>query len=127
MILKSTSVLRIHERHHEWRLDCHSLDAVGLHHVHRRTACANRSGTSPRGANLRGFRRLLESIVPSQVATYRRIPTSNATIPPKMDIRDAGAKAWSDLPPRGMEYSRRVKRGECSSDRPAVPPWFHSR
>jgi hypothetical protein len=35
-------------------------------------------------------------------------PYAQRDNPPKMDILDAGTKAWSGLPPRGMEYWQRV-------------------
>jgi hypothetical protein len=35
-------------------------------------------------------------------------PYSQRDNPPKMDILDAGTKAWSGLPPRGMEYWERL-------------------
>jgi hypothetical protein len=35
-------------------------------------------------------------------------PYARRDNPPKMDILDAGTKAWSGLPPRGMEYWQRV-------------------
>jgi hypothetical protein len=35
-------------------------------------------------------------------------PYAQRDDPPKMDVLDAGTKAWSGLPPRGMEYWQRV-------------------
>jgi hypothetical protein len=38
----------------------------------------------------------------------RMYPYAQHDNPPKMDILDAGTKAWSGLPPRGMEYWQRL-------------------
>jgi hypothetical protein len=42
------------------------------------------------------------------LSQLRMYPYAQRDNPPKMDILDAGAKAWSGLPPRGMEYWLRV-------------------
>jgi hypothetical protein len=41
----------------------------------------------------------------SQMKAY---PYTQRDNPPRMDILDAGTKAWSGLPPRGMEYWQRL-------------------
>jgi hypothetical protein len=42
------------------------------------------------------------------LAQLQMYPYAQRGNPPKLDILDAGTKAWSGLPPRGMEYWRRV-------------------
>src|SRR5580704_7218351 len=42
------------------------------------------------------------------LSQLRMYPYAVRDNPPKMDILDAGTKAWSGLPPRGMEYWQRV-------------------
>jgi hypothetical protein len=44
-----------------------------------------------------------------QVLSHLRVyPYAQRANPPKMEILDAGTKAWSGVPPRGMEYWERV-------------------
>jgi hypothetical protein len=42
------------------------------------------------------------------LANLRMYPYAQRDNPPKTEIFDAGTKAWSGLPPRGMEYWQRV-------------------
>jgi hypothetical protein len=42
------------------------------------------------------------------LAQLQMYPYAQRGNPPKVDILDAGTKAWSGLPPRGMEYWQRV-------------------
>ena len=42
------------------------------------------------------------------LAQLQMYPYAQRANPPKVDILDAGTKAWSGLPPRGMEYWQRV-------------------
>jgi hypothetical protein len=42
------------------------------------------------------------------LAQLQMFPYAQRDNPPKMDILDAGTKAWSGLPPRAMEYWQRV-------------------
>jgi hypothetical protein len=42
------------------------------------------------------------------LAQLQMYPYAQRGNPPKLDILDAGTKAWSGLPPRGMEYWQRV-------------------
>ena len=42
------------------------------------------------------------------LAQLQMYPYAQRDNPPKMDILDAGTKAWSGLPPRGMEYWQRL-------------------
>jgi hypothetical protein len=42
------------------------------------------------------------------LAQLQMFPYAQRDNPPKMDILDAGTRAWSGLPPRGMEYWQRV-------------------
>jgi len=42
------------------------------------------------------------------LAHLQMYPYAQRSHPPKMDILDAGTRAWSGLPPRGMDYWRRL-------------------
>jgi hypothetical protein len=42
------------------------------------------------------------------LAQLRMYPYAQRDNPPKMEVLDAGTKAWSGLPPRGMEYWQRL-------------------
>ena len=46
--------------------------------------------------------------VKAALAQLRMYPYAQRDNPPKMEILDAGTKAWSGLPPRGMEYWERL-------------------
>jgi hypothetical protein len=60
------------------------------------------------------------------LAQLRMYPYAQRNRPPKMDILDAGTKAWSGLPPRGMDYWRRVN--EVIQREPVEPRdiFFHA-
>jgi hypothetical protein len=46
--------------------------------------------------------------VKAALAQLRMYPYAQRDNPPKMEVVDAGAKAWSGLPPRGMAYWERL-------------------
>jgi hypothetical protein len=53
-------------------------------------------------------------------------PYAQRDNPPKMDILDAGTKAWSGLPPRGMEYWQRLNEVIQAEPIEARDIFFHA-
>src|SRR4029077_18851732 len=60
------------------------------------------------------------------LAQLEMYPYAQRGNPPKVDILDAGTKAWSGLPPRGMEYWTRLD--EVIQKEPVEPRdvFFHA-